>query len=705
MALGGERGQRRRRGPGTMGARRQKHADEAFCSLAPYLTLPYLLSLTWLATPILSLLFVAFRLNTSADSAQDAVGDTKANLLASCAAAEQAATVAASLPRYMAAGTNRQIIDTVNGTMDVTRKMLIFLLTIVETIIEFVVDTYRSTFLCFLELVVRGGLAIIIGAVQEISTAVTSSINAIRSSIQSEVAAANSVISSAVSAINKVTSIVNVNLNVPQSTIPSLTLLQNVTIPADFENSLLKLNSSLPTLSELRDVVNSIIETPFTTLKVDINNTFATFSFSESLLTVPAQRTMTFCQDMDTSIVDDLGRDIVKITKIGVGLLVLLTFLMILANCFVQWWQWRCMKVNLQRTRHAWASDPTVVHVPVGAGERPSLQMTDHNLMTLLTTQHHPLLTHWANVISKTFRLSLSQHNKPRWFCAYVFHMPALTCLLIGLFGVLSVQIQLAVIKPIQAHYSSQVASSIGSFTNSIADNINTSMQNQSAEYVNGINGHPIALQASINNHLFGWVNGTTTALNNTLVTVYADVQKVVNTTFGGTVLDAPAQEFVRCILGSKIEGLEKVLTFLNENLKVSVPTLSPDTLTLSNSSIAEITKPISAAAVGSGDAGGDSGGLVGRIVDRHVAALKEERLMFFTFLGLWGLVVLMALCILLWHSRRTRRLNRDRETAKAGGYIVVPAVFVGGQEAQAAASAASATEELRFLPRGEARR
>ncbi len=37
-----------------------------------------------------------------------------------------------------------------------------------EAVINFVVDTYRSTFLCFLELVVRGGLSLIIGATQEV---------------------------------------------------------------------------------------------------------------------------------------------------------------------------------------------------------------------------------------------------------------------------------------------------------------------------------------------------------------------------------------------------------------------------------------------------------------------------------------------------------------------------------------------------------
>ena len=137
-------------------------------TLKPYLELPYLLSLTWLAYPILSLLFVAFRLQLSSASASDAVVNAKDDLLASCKAAEQAATAAASMPRYMAVATNARIADAVNDTMNGARAALILSLTVMEAIINFIIDTYRSTFLCFLELVVRGGLDVLIGAVQEV---------------------------------------------------------------------------------------------------------------------------------------------------------------------------------------------------------------------------------------------------------------------------------------------------------------------------------------------------------------------------------------------------------------------------------------------------------------------------------------------------------------------------------------------------------
>lgn len=138
-------------------------------TLTPYLQLNHLLSLTWLAYPVLSLLIVAFRLQLSLASSQDAIASAKNDLLASCQAAETAATTAASMPRYLAIAANQQLVDAVNGSMSAAQAALVLALTAMEAIINFIVDLYRSTFLCFLELVVQGGLSILISAVQEVS--------------------------------------------------------------------------------------------------------------------------------------------------------------------------------------------------------------------------------------------------------------------------------------------------------------------------------------------------------------------------------------------------------------------------------------------------------------------------------------------------------------------------------------------------------
>src|SRR5689334_1850403 len=112
--------------------------DTHSTQLRPYLQLPHLLSLTWLAYPILSLVFVIFRLQNSLSSSQDAVTTAKADLLASCRAAEKAATAAASMPRYMALATNERIASAVNDSMNAARAALVLALTVMEAIINFI---------------------------------------------------------------------------------------------------------------------------------------------------------------------------------------------------------------------------------------------------------------------------------------------------------------------------------------------------------------------------------------------------------------------------------------------------------------------------------------------------------------------------------------------------------------------------------------
>jgi hypothetical protein len=204
-------------------------------------------------------------------------------------------------------------------------------------------------------------------------------------------------------------------------------------------------------------------------------------------------------------------------------------------------------------------------------------------------------------------------------------------------------------------------------------------MYNQSASYANDINNRVDTIQDTINNGLFGWVNGTTTTLNNTVNEFYDDIQNAVSTLFNGTILENPAQDFVKCFLGSKVNALEEALTFLNQNLNVQMPRVNDSVLVLSPADVNEATQPIAAAAIGNGS--NDHQGVVGRLVNTYVESLKKERIMFAIFMGLWGIVVLMALAIILWHSygqhwveaRGKRRWQREQRDGLDGVSISAP--------------------------------
>ncbi|KAL1681740.1 hypothetical protein EV122DRAFT_260230 [Schizophyllum commune] len=647
-------------------------------ALKPYLELPHLLSLTWLAYPILSLLFVAFRLAISSSSMQDSVDSAKANMIASCKAAENAATSSASLPRYMAMGSNELFADSVNATMNAARATMVLALTIMEAIINFIIDIYRSTLLCFVELVIRGGISLLISAADEVKEFVENIADGIADTIQSAINGANSAFQTAINGINAINPFDDISA--PQIDMPDLSSLTNLNLPTTFQDALTSLNNTVPTFDEIKDAIEEVINTPFELLKADINDTFAGLHFNSSLMKLPETNTVRFCDDLDTSVVDDLGQDIIKATKIGIVIIIVIALCLVGLNCFLVWYKWRSQIQHLDYTRQAWISDPVLYQSKPATGSSgiPNVELTDHNMLMLQAAGQHPILTRMANNTARRLRLGPTKTTNLTWFLHYIFHAPALACFLIGFVGLLSVQIQLIALDPLVDQYNERAAASADTLSNNIATQINGSMYNQSAQYAADVNAQIAEMQQHIDGGVFGWLNTTTVTLNDTLVKFYDTVEDAIEGVFNNTPLEQPVQEFVFCLLGSKIVAIENALTFLHDNIQVELPTLNETVLVLSPDGVKEVSRPISAAALGGGDGGDgeDDNGIVNKLVRAYTESLKKERIMFAIFVGLWGVVVLMGLIIIWWHSygkamwanRKNRRARSPPDGGPTGG-------------------------------------
>jgi hypothetical protein len=378
---------------------------------------------------------------------------------------------------------------------------------------------------------------------------------------------------------------------------------------------------------------------------------------------------------MDLSIVDDLGKDFVKIAKIGTLILIVLVLLLIGLNCLLEWYKWRCLKAHMEYTRQAWITDPSVQYTK-STPSGPQVTLSDHNMLMLSANSTHPLITRILNNLSRRLGLSPSRYTRLQWFFNYIFHPPAMACFLIGVIGLLSIEIQLFAVGILVSKYEARSASTAADFSNVIATSINASMFNQSATYANQVNGQMDAIQATINGGVFGWVNVTTVTLNDTVNAFYSDIQDAVTTVFNNTILEAPAQDFIRCLIGSKVVAIEQALTFLHDNLKIDVPRVNDSVLVLSPNSVNEATRPIAAAAIGDGN--GDNSGLIPRLVHSYATSLEKERWMFLVFIALWGLVVLMGLSVVFWHSYgkewvdlHKRRKFRKEQRAGVNGLVV----------------------------------
>lgn len=83
-----------------------------------------------------------------------------------------------------------------------------------------------------------------------------SAASSLRTGIQNDISNANSVISSAVAAVNKVNPFGHITA--PQITVPSLDGLQNVTLPSSFQDTLVQLNNSIPSVHDLKQTINNL---------------------------------------------------------------------------------------------------------------------------------------------------------------------------------------------------------------------------------------------------------------------------------------------------------------------------------------------------------------------------------------------------------------------------------------------------------------
>lgn len=138
--------------------------------LPPYLTLAPRLLLTTLTPCLLPFILTIAHLVQNRNSTSTLATSLKSSLLSACNGLATGAASLQTLPRYLAMQTNDEVVRATQASILAVGAGLMDCVTIVETVVGFIVDTYRSMLLCTIELAVRGTLEILIGAVQVVSS-------------------------------------------------------------------------------------------------------------------------------------------------------------------------------------------------------------------------------------------------------------------------------------------------------------------------------------------------------------------------------------------------------------------------------------------------------------------------------------------------------------------------------------------------------
>ena len=155
------------------------------------------------------------------------------------------------------------------------------MLTGVEELLLFVINSYKSillcqcsliqdTYLCLFTFAVRGSLSSVIGAAEDTVTFLNSTLATVQTNILDDAAAAQSAIVAEVEKIvGDIGGVFGVdNITIPQIQLPAVSQLSNITIPDSVDKTLETLNSSIPTFEQVKNATDTAISFPFELLKV-----------------------------------------------------------------------------------------------------------------------------------------------------------------------------------------------------------------------------------------------------------------------------------------------------------------------------------------------------------------------------------------------------------------------------------------------------
>ncbi|KAA8648722.1 pheromone-regulated protein PRM1 [Aspergillus tanneri] len=621
--------------------------------MTPYLGLRARLSQVWLNRwTILSLLVLA-RVLLAVVSLHSDMDDAQREALSACTAVESMGSSMASMPHYLSRGVNELTASSVEAAVHGLKVMLMLTLTGVEELVIFFIKVMYQTYLCLFTLVVRGSAHIALGVLQDATDFLNSTIKTIGEDIHKTVDTFESGLDKFIDGINGVTSIFGGNGDVPKLDISSsLDELTNLRLPGNINSTIDKLNSSIPTFDEVDKFVVNVLRAPFEEVKHLVNRSLSNYTFDRSTLPVPAKEQMTFCNDNNgiNSFFDHVADLVDTARKIFIAVLVLVATLACVPAAWNEIRRWRSMKERSQLVRKD-AHDPMdVVHIvsrpySSAAGIKAASRFSNSRRQTLV-----------------------------RWVVAYATSTPALFVLSLALAGLFSCLCQFLLLRTVQKTVP-ELTTEVGQF----ADKVVGKLENTSAEWARDANGVISHMNHDLNDNILGWVNTSTTALNETLDAFIEKTTGVLNDTFGGTVLLDPLQEVFRCLIGLKVESVQKGLTWVHDHAHINFPNLPNDTEHFladpGDSTSNKVTE------------------VVIRVVQKVEDGIRTETIIASCILLVWVLNALFGLIralTLFWNRDRTRGnggggappISSMASNPDANGFIDVPLTAIPKSDA-----------------------
>ena len=524
-------------------------------NITPYLGLRARLSQIWINRWTILLILVLVRVLLAISGLHHDLESAKTEALSACSGVESMGSVMASMPYYMSKGVNELAATGVEKAVNGLMSMLLLSVTGVEELVVFYINLLTSTYLCLITLAVSGSLHAALKVAEDVNDFLNKTLGDIGSGIHKGIDGFQNDLNGFLKGLNSVPKFFGSDSKIPTLDVnSSLDDLDHLSLPPTLDQGLQKLNSSIPTFTDVQNFTDNAIRLPFEEVKKLMSQTMGSFKFNRSAFPVPDKESLHFCSDNNgiSDFFDELAKIVTLARRAFIGVLLVLAILVCIPMAYREIRRWRTMQKRAQLV-HDNAYEPMDV---IYIASRPYTAAAGLQV---------------ASKVSSPKKQALA-----RWCVAYGTSTPALLVLSLGLTGLLACLCQIILLKAIEKEVPA-LANEIGGFAGKVVNSLN----NASEQWAIGTNQVITATNNDINHNVFGWVNTTTGAVNKTLNLFVDETTKVLNETFGGTILNDPIQGVFNCLIGLKIAGIQKGLDWVSDHAKVDFPLFPNNTFAL----------------------------------------------------------------------------------------------------------------------------
>lgn len=624
----------------------QRPAPHSAPEITPYLGLRARLSQIWINRWTVLVFLILVRVLIAIAGLHNDLDSAKTQALSACTGVESMGSAMASMPHYMSKGVNELTAAGVEKAVSGLMSMIFMTITGVEELVVFYINMLTSTYLCLITLVVSGSLHVALKVAEDVTNFLNKTLGDIGNDIHKGIDGFQNDLNKFTGALNSIPEAFGGHGAIPKLNLDDqLNALDHVQLPGTIDQGLQKLNSSIPSFAEVQNFTDNAIRLPFEEVKKLINESLPHFQMNRSLFPVPQKEQLTFCSDNNG--IADFFNHLASIANLArrafIGVLVVLAILVCIPMAYREIRRYRTMQKRAKLV-----------------GEK------SYDPMDVIYIASRPYTASAGIKAAKPFK-SFKRQTLTRWVIAYGTSTPALLVLSLGITGLLACFCQYILLKAVEKEIPA-LADEVGDFAGKVVNTLN----NASEAWAVGTNKAITTTNNDINDNIFGWVNTTTGAMNNTLNVFVDTITKTLNSTFGGTVLQDPVNELFNCLIGLKVAGIEKGLTWVSDHAHVDFPLLQNDTFSLgAAASLADDNGGSGKASnllSSPGSGATDEISKAVEVVGRHIAdAIRTEALISTALVLLYLLVVLMGIARAVFLALRTTKLRGEGGPSHAG--------------------------------------